>query len=898
MFSKFAKAEILDVKSSPSRVRHAALDHFADFEDYRTDDDFVYVRVRAISSRVNKNNDGWPSNELKKSYKTFIGKPLFVDHHNHDPKLARGVVVDAQLHIDEDTAKVSKHDPYYASAPEEHLPATWVELLLEVDAKTYPKLAKSIVEGDIDGVSMGANVEWTKCSHCGNVAHTPEEYCTHVRSKGAHFDYTDSKTGKKTSKRAYEDCYDFGFFELSFVFDPADETALISDIKTAQRRAVANAVRKEAASQDFDQQMIGRARTAYRQAQAEGADEPTMWRAAMKALFDHGIRGKEAFSMVLAAIEPHAQTVAKTAMEFDPDEAEGLAPGTEMGGEPAIEEPMAQREGEAAQILEWIRQQLAAKGMSPALVDAVAAMPEGQMHMAYGDLMKLLEQGATPEQAYGIVSKFNKEAPGKEHMKGVSDKRNRQYEHIKEQCLADGGSEEHCKEMAARTVNKQRSEHGETKDSKTADRHNPRPQAEATIAPEDVDTLRQEQICPICGSDMEDGVCVVCNYEEPPEGFDMPDLEEAQRVDEQMQQQDEQQAAQGQEGAPTNVQLQPNPGGGAGSQPGLPGPLASVSVGTANTSSSATVRVDMSANQHTAAPQDDGRVNTQEKPILPATQQTSDRPSQARTESDEREAVESSTKEQPVEENIKVADGATAAGGEDVQPDARVDVESKGGVATGDPLEDASHQSVEKSTQEHAPHTDTWSGMDGQTEAVQGKPFPTAAVKEADQIGPDPRTPDYRVDVTADLGEGELGEGTKTWTGTEGQADPVTGEVDPNIDTGEGHEHQPSGIPSVAASARRHAIKSMKLAEFEETMGLLDKADKWERAAELADTPESEIDAQIETLSKVKTAGLRKPSAEKKTAGRVPSFKPVTAAFDPADHGVDEQEVEDSRLFL
>lgn len=41
-------------------------------------------------------------------------------------------------------------------------------------------------------------------------------------------------------------------------------------------------------------------------------------------------------------------------------------------------------------------------------------------------------------------------------MKGVSDKRNRQYEHIKEQLLESGDSEEHSKEEAARTVNKTR----------------------------------------------------------------------------------------------------------------------------------------------------------------------------------------------------------------------------------------------------------------------------------------------------------------------------------------------------------------------------------------------------------------------------------------------------------
>jgi hypothetical protein len=63
-----------------------------------------------------------------------------------------------------------------------------------------------------------------------------------------------------------------------------------------------------------------------------------------------------------------------------------------------------------------------------------------------------------------------KEAPGKQHLPGASPKRNRQYEHIKQQYIEDGLSEEEAAERAARTVNKQRSEHGETKgSSKTAD---------------------------------------------------------------------------------------------------------------------------------------------------------------------------------------------------------------------------------------------------------------------------------------------------------------------------------------------------------------------------------------------------------------------------------------------
>ncbi len=46
-----------------------------------------------------------------------------------------------------------------------------------------------------------------------------------------------------------------------------------------------------------------------------------------------------------------------------------------------------------------------------------------------------------------------------------SDKRERQYEHIKESYEDRGVDEDEAEERAARTVNKTRREHGETKDS-------------------------------------------------------------------------------------------------------------------------------------------------------------------------------------------------------------------------------------------------------------------------------------------------------------------------------------------------------------------------------------------------------------------------------------------------
>lgn len=46
---------------------------------------------------------------------------------------------------------------------------------------------------------------------------------------------------------------------------------------------------------------------------------------------------------------------------------------------------------------------------------------------------------------------------------GWSDKRERQYEHIKEGYQERGVSADEAEERAARTVNKERREHGETK---------------------------------------------------------------------------------------------------------------------------------------------------------------------------------------------------------------------------------------------------------------------------------------------------------------------------------------------------------------------------------------------------------------------------------------------------
>lgn len=681
---KYAKADVLSVRSSKQRVANASLASFeknSDYSDYRTEDGYLYVRVRAISSRVNKNHDGWPSSELERAHKSFMGKPIFVDHHNHDPSRARGVVADVKLHV-EDTKKAAALDPYYASAPPEHNPPTWIELLLEVDARRFPKLAKAIIAGDIDSVSMGANVEMSKCSHCGNEAATPDEFCNHIRSKGAMHDFT-LPDGTKTSKRSYEDCYKVGFFEISFVFDPADTTAL--------------------------------------------------------------------------------------------------------------------------------------------------ALPGSLRHA-----------------------------------------------HIAAEVNAEGTAH-------------------------TADRHNDPPQSEMTTAPEKVNTLRQEQVCPVCGSSMEDGVCGVCNYEEPPEGFDNPDLDKAQEVDQEMRQD---QAA-GQEGTPIPAGAdvdQPTP---ASAQPAPAGPMGVQSSTTTDPTPNAVSSDTLNGMSHTAADGDGpGRINVQEKPLLPAGRQTSDKPKGAQTVEDHREPVESNVKgATDMADQQHTADGPKPHGGADTAPDARVEVDGVGGVMDK-PLSGVEHQNVEKAVTVTAPATETWTDGKGdslgQESGVSHDTFPAkgdgvksssehdaAAILNEDHA----KTIDVEKPLTDDS---KVADGTKTFGNPSNRTtDPVTDEPYPSAK---------DGVKAARAEGRAHALACVKLADAEIELGLTAPADKHNRISELEDLSLAEVEAQSATVARVRTAGLRRPVQANKTAAtRIPSLQGGrTASVDPTEHAApsSDQSVEDARAFL
>lgn len=213
MIKKRATAYVLEALEAPRRglIRTATRHRF----EYEPQHGMVYVRSRMISSRVNDNWDGFPAEEIADTrpgygWRTFLGKPAFVNHHNENHLRARGVIVDAVLH--------EHRNP-------DGSPDTWVEGLHEIDALTYPKLAVAVLKKKIERTSMGVDVDHSVCSVCGNKATDTLSYCQHIPGqKGIKY-----YAGRK-GKYVYEVCHGLRFFENSLlVEDPADPTAYFLD---------------------------------------------------------------------------------------------------------------------------------------------------------------------------------------------------------------------------------------------------------------------------------------------------------------------------------------------------------------------------------------------------------------------------------------------------------------------------------------------------------------------------------------------------------------------------------------------------------------------------------------------------------------------------------------------
>lgn len=241
MLRKHASASVLEawrVRSGSTAAQISKAAHRVAF-DYDPRPGYLYVRSRMISSRTNDNHDTFPADEIEKGYKSFLGKPVFVNHNNANHRRARGVIVALALHRDRNP---------------DGTPDTWVEGLMEIDAVRFPRLARAIIDGKVNRTSMGVDVEWSSCSACGNKATSPAEYCRHLPAmKGKRIRKRNLVTGKVEERLIHEICAGLSFFENSLlVEDPADPTAyLLGDVDTRGLSKAASTLAARRRKQDW-----------------------------------------------------------------------------------------------------------------------------------------------------------------------------------------------------------------------------------------------------------------------------------------------------------------------------------------------------------------------------------------------------------------------------------------------------------------------------------------------------------------------------------------------------------------------------------------------------------------------------------------------------------------------
>lgn len=186
--------------------------HGRKVEDWQ---DGLWYSESGVEPYVNQNGDAFPEEELLsdveivdengdpktvKSYQTFVGRGLFVNHASDDAEKIRGIVLDARW------------DPGTKG----------VDILVACDKIGYPELARQIEAGYSNDVSMGTQVQYSLCSECGNKAVTEDDYCEHVKgSKGLQ---------RAGANKVYEINNGLNFIEISVVSNGADPKAKIRSI--------------------------------------------------------------------------------------------------------------------------------------------------------------------------------------------------------------------------------------------------------------------------------------------------------------------------------------------------------------------------------------------------------------------------------------------------------------------------------------------------------------------------------------------------------------------------------------------------------------------------------------------------------------------------------------------
>lgn len=177
--------------------------------DRRWSDFFI---TPGTSKYINNNFDSFERKLLLSSFKTFVGAQNYVEH-LQIPEMSKGKVVDAAARDIGDSI--------------------YVDILIATDRK-HDSLIKAVKTGQLQTLSMGAQVAHTTCTKCGNVAEDEAQLCGHIRHmKGNTFIDGLGKKRKIAELCGYRtEPGSVRFIEASWVANPAFTGAVLRSILT------------------------------------------------------------------------------------------------------------------------------------------------------------------------------------------------------------------------------------------------------------------------------------------------------------------------------------------------------------------------------------------------------------------------------------------------------------------------------------------------------------------------------------------------------------------------------------------------------------------------------------------------------------------------------------------
>lgn len=282
-FDQEPSITILDLNTSGMLLKKAADSRVESFvSSLKPETNKIYVHILAMGAGefygANRNADYFPEENLKKHHETFATSPahIFKHHINKDPNIAIGKVI--------------------FSVYNERMHR--VEVIAWVDKEKGWDYVQRIERGEFPSTSMACHTPFDTCSICSNKARSRQEYCSHLRTE----------LGKVLPNGQKVMAINDGplrFFDMSFVFKPADITSSVLQ-KVAFDRAGGGT-----------QPILGSAENAELNGLVEKAAEIKKLSELIKEVEGEVVSSSDSLRDILGKVKDPDDEVLKTLVRFD-----------------------------------------------------------------------------------------------------------------------------------------------------------------------------------------------------------------------------------------------------------------------------------------------------------------------------------------------------------------------------------------------------------------------------------------------------------------------------------------------------------------------------------------------------------------------------------------------------